>query len=117
MTAKVTPPSAEQTAAVAGHARDGFPLHLAAHLAKFDPDLAQRWFARGEAGKRAYVAFFEAVRNADAAHTRELLTVVVDAADRGSKRAARFLKRFRRENPAVPVPDVKTRRRLRAAPS
>ena len=117
MKAKTLPPSAEQTAAVAGHVRDGFPLHLAAHRAKIDPDVAAKWFTRGEAGKRDYVGFFDAIRAADAAHTQTLLAVIAEAAGRGSKRAARFLKRFRREHPAVPVPDMTTRRRWRAVPS
>jgi hypothetical protein len=109
-------PTAEQTAAAAALAREGWPPHLIAHKIGLPEAVLLRWFARGEAGRRAYVAFFEAIREADAGHTQALLATIGEAAERGSQRAARFLKRFHRDKPAVPVPETTGRGTPRPGP-
>jgi hypothetical protein len=102
MTAKrvALAPTAEQTAAAAALAGEGWPPHLIAHKTGLPEAVLLRWFARGQAGKAACVAFFEAVRGADAEHTQALLATIGAAAARGSKQAARVLKRYPATNGA-----------------
>jgi hypothetical protein len=100
-------PSKKLTVTIAQLVRGGLPVRLAGVVADLPPGLAEKWYRRGRkkaAGDEAFTAFYTAVVKADAACVVDLLMTIADAAARGSKKAQRFLTRFAKQYPDVPIP-------------